>query len=116
MNCAKILKNTDNEVQVRLLVKVTVGEEKNKRDATEGAIDVLSDPVKSAQEDFKQFIDADSQKKTLSKIFVLLLNTKINTLEKIKKILLRIGTHFFYQNNILQNNYFLEKALTQRSS
>ena len=87
MTCAKILKNTDNEAQVRLLLKVTVGEEKNKRDATEGAIDVLSNPVKSAQEDFKQFIDADSQKKTLSKIFVLLLNTKIDTVEKIKKIL-----------------------------
>ena len=86
--CKKI-KNADHGAQAELLAKITdeieqfVREENGSSDATDGAFDVLSNLVKSVQEDFEELIDADSVKK----IYKLLINTNVNTIDKIKRIL-----------------------------
>ena len=42
-----------------------ITEENNNSDLTDGTFEALSDIVESAQEDFKEFIDADRDKKSL---------------------------------------------------
>ena len=42
-----------------------ITEENNNNDLTDGTFEALSDIVESAQEDFKDFIDADRDKKSL---------------------------------------------------
>ena len=53
--------------------------------------DLLSPISDSAQEEFDELISGDSDKdrflRALSRIFALLLNTKVDTAEKVKKIL-----------------------------
>ena len=71
-------------------------------DSTDGVFDLLENLTNRLQEDFDNLIGEDNDKKrfvkTLKQIFVLLLNTKVYTGDKIKRILriaietrLRIG-------------------------
>ena len=61
------------------------------QDSTDGVFDLLSSISDSIQEWFDQFFRGDNDKKrflwALSRIFALLLNTKVDTAEKVKKIL-----------------------------
>ena len=72
-------------------VEAYLSRESNNEDSTEGIFDPLSSIFDSVQEEFVKFISRDSDKKrflrALSRIFVLLLNIKVNTAEKIKRIL-----------------------------
>ena len=65
--------------------------ESNNEDSTDGIFEFLSSISDSVQEEFDELISGDSDKKrflrALSRIFALLLNTKVNTAEKIKRIL-----------------------------
>ena len=58
-------------------------------DSTEGIFDFLSHISNSVQEEFDKLLSRDSNKfvKAMSKIFALLLNTKVDTAEKIKRII-----------------------------
>ena len=73
-------------------------EENGKSDTTERDFDVLSGLLEFLQEDVEELIEADSDKKKfmkgLSKIFQLLLNTNVSTIDKIKMILNIINTRF----------------------
>ena len=95
--CEK-LKDADHEAQGGLLVKITnevegkfIREENNNSDSTDGAFNALSDIAQSAQEDFDELIDVGSDKekfiKALPQTFALLLNTNVNSVEKIKRII-----------------------------
>ena len=61
----------------------------NDMDSTEGIFDFLSHISNSVQEEFDKLLSRDSNKfvKAMSKIFALLLNTKVDTDEKIKRII-----------------------------
>ena len=61
----------------------------NDMDSTEGIFDFLSHISNSVQEEFDKLLSRDSNKfvKAMSKIFALLLNTKVDTAEKIKRII-----------------------------
>ena len=65
--------------------------ENENRDSTDGIFDVLGETADFVQEDFEELVEISSDKKhvirALTKIFTLLLNTKVDTVEKIKKIL-----------------------------
>ena len=60
-------------------------------DSTEGVFDLLENLTNRLQEDFDDLIGQDTDKKrfvkALTKIFALLLNTKVDTAGKIKRIL-----------------------------
>ena len=60
-------------------------------DLTKGVLEVLTSLSKQVQEEFDELLSEDTNKKrflkSLSKIFALLLNTKVTTAEKIKKII-----------------------------
>ena len=64
-------------------------EESDDADSTDGVFDFLISLADQVQEEFEELLDSNSDKKrflrTLSKIFALLLNTKVDTAEKIKK-------------------------------
>ena len=66
-------------------------EESDDADSTDGVSDFLTLLADQVQGEFEEFLDDNSNKKrfirALSKIFALLLNTKVDTAEKIKKIL-----------------------------
>ena len=66
-------------------------EESDYADSTDGVSDFLTLLADQVQGEFEEFLDDNSNKKrfirALSKIFALLLNTKVDTAEKIKKIL-----------------------------
>ena len=68
-----------------------LGRESDDADSTDDVLDFLTSLAIEVQEEFEELLDNDSNKKrflrSLSKIFALLLNTKVNTAEKIKKIL-----------------------------
>ena len=63
----------------------------NDADLTDGVIDFLENLTSCRQEDFDGLIGEDTDKKyfvkALARIFVLLLNTKVDTVDKIKRIL-----------------------------
>ena len=65
--------------------------ESNDKDSTDNIFDLLLSIFDSVQEEFDELVSGDSDKKrflrALSRIFALLLNTKVNTAEKIKRIL-----------------------------
>ena len=65
--------------------------ESGDQDSTDGIFDLLSSISDSVQEEFVELISGDSNKKhflqALSRMFVLLINTKVVTAEKIKRIL-----------------------------
>ena len=64
--------------------------EDENRDSTDGVFDVLGEIADSLQEDFEELLGISSNEKhfirALTKIFTLLLNTKVDTVDKIKKI------------------------------
>ena len=65
--------------------------ESGDQDSTDGIFDLLSSISDSVQEEFVELISGDSNKKhflqALSRMFALLINTKVDTAEKIKRIL-----------------------------
>ena len=65
--------------------------ESDDQDSTDGIFDLLSSISDSVQEEFDELISGDSKKKhflqVLSRMFALLINTKVDTAEKIKRIL-----------------------------
>lgn len=60
-------------------------------DLTDGIVEALSAISEQIQEEFDELLGGDTDKKlflkSLSKIFALLLNTKVTTAEKIEKII-----------------------------
>ena len=71
-------------------VEAYLSRESNNEDSTEGIFDPLLSIFDSVQEEFDNLISSESDKKrflrTLSRIFALLLNIKVDTAEKIKRI------------------------------
>ena len=65
--------------------------ESGDQDSTDGIFDLLSSISDSVQEEFVELISGDSNKKhflqALSRMFALLINTKVVTAENIKRIL-----------------------------
>ena len=61
--------------------------ENENRDSTDGVLDVIREIANSVQEDFEEFVGTSYDKKhfirALTKIFTLLLNTKVDTVEKV---------------------------------
>ena len=84
-------------------------------DLTDGVFDFLTTLANQVQEEFDEILDGDSNKKrfrrALSKIFTLLLITKVDTAKKIKKIL-KIGIETVIYNMI--RTKFTEKRLPEK--
>ena len=86
----------DESSQVKILEEITaaiaafVRSENNNNDATDGIFYTLGETAESSQEDFEQMVRISNDKKTfvraLAKMFTLLLNTKVGTVNKIKQI------------------------------
>ena len=72
-------------------LEVYLARESDDADSTDGVLDFLTSLSVEVQEEFEELLDNDSNKnrflRALSKIFALLLKIKVNTAEKIKKIL-----------------------------
>ena len=68
-----------------------MSKENNDKGSTDEIFDVLSQISDSAREEFDELLSRDNDKKlfirALSKIVALLLNTKLDTAEKIKQII-----------------------------
>ena len=68
-----------------------MSKENNDKDSTDKIFDVLSQISDSAREEFDELLSRDNDKKifirALSKIVALLLNTKLDTAQKIKQII-----------------------------
>ena len=68
-----------------------MSKENNDKDSTDEIFDVLSQISDSAREEFDELLSRDNDKKlfirALSKIVALLLNTKLDTAEKVKQII-----------------------------
>ena len=66
-----------------------VRSENNDNDATDGIFDTLGKITESVQKDFEELVRISNDKKTfvraLAKIFMLLLNTNVDTVDKVKK-------------------------------
>ena len=85
---------SDKESQVLLFEKINKEiesffvEENNSSDLTDGVFDLLSRLSDSVQKEFEELLSDDSDKKKICrgtvKKLALLLNTKVNTAEKIK--------------------------------
>ena len=84
-NKVQILEEINRELEAYL------ARECNDQDLKDGVFDLLSSISDSVQEEFDELISGDSDKKhflqALSRISALLLNTKIQKAEKIKRIL-----------------------------
>ena len=85
---------TDNTLifeEITRKLEVYLLEESNDADSTDGVFDFLTSLADQVQEEFEELLDGKRDKKrflrALPKIFALLLNTKVDTGEKIKKIL-----------------------------
>ena len=77
--------------EIREEVEEYLLEESNDADSTDGFFDFLSTLSDKIQEEFDELLDSNTDKKrflrTLTQIFVLHLSTKVDTPEKIKRIL-----------------------------
>ena len=66
-------------------------EESDDKDTTDGILDVITGLSETVTGEFEDLLEGDDDKKrflkSLSKIFALLLNTKVGTADKIKKII-----------------------------
>ena len=66
-------------------------EESDDKDTTNGILDVITGLSETVTGEFEDLLEGDDDKKrflkSLSKIFALLLNTKVGTADKIKKII-----------------------------
>lgn len=91
-----ICENVDHNEQVKLLEQITaeiaayIRQENNDNDYTDSAFDLLSNLAESAVEDFEELIGVDRTEKvysSTSKIFALLLNTNVSSVQKIKRII-----------------------------
>ena len=85
---------TDNTLifeEITREIEAYLSRENDDVDSTDGVFDFLSSLADQVQGEFEELLDGDSDKKrflrALSKIFALLLNTKVDTAEKIKKTL-----------------------------
>ena len=84
---------TDNALifeEITRKLEVYLLEESNDADSIDGVFDFLTSLAHQVQEEFEELLDGKSDKKLFLralKIFALLLNTKVDTGEKIKKIL-----------------------------
>ena len=82
---AELLEKINKELEVFLST------ETNEADKTDWIFDLLRDLSDSVQEEFEELVAGSSDKKrfirALSRIFALLLNTKVDTTKKIKRIL-----------------------------
>ena len=86
---------SDTKDQVRLFEEINkeleafLTKETNDNEATDGIFQFLSTISDSVQEEFDKVVSGDSHKKrflkALSRIFALLLNTKVDTVEKLNK-------------------------------
>ena len=85
--------NTKNQTilfeEINRELEAFLTKESNDKDVTDGVLDLLSTISDSVQEEFEELIDGESDTirfvRTLSKIFALLLNTKVDTAKKLKK-------------------------------
>ena len=84
---------TDNTLIVKELTKeleAFLARESDNKDSTDGVFDLLPSILDLVQEEFDEIISGDSHRKrflqALSRIFTLLVNTKVDTAEKIKII------------------------------
>ena len=72
-------------------LKTYLLEQQVKEDSADGAFDFLDNLTKRLQEDFDKIVRENSDKKSfiksLTRVCALLLNTKVDTVGKIKKIL-----------------------------
>ena len=77
--------------EITIELKVYLSRKCNNEDSTDGIFDPLSSISDLVQEEFNELISGDNDKKhflrVLSRIFTLLLNTKVDPAEKIKRIL-----------------------------
>ena len=84
-NSALIFEKITKELEAYL------SRESNDEDSTDGIFDPLSSISDSVPEELDELISGDTDKKrflwALSRIFALLLNTKVDTAEKIKRVL-----------------------------
>ena len=82
---AELLEKINKELDVLLSAETNVVDEADRN------FDLLRDLSDSVQEEFEELVAGDSDKKclirALSRIFTLLLNLKVNTAEKVKRIL-----------------------------
>ena len=88
---------SDKESQAPLLEEINkeieafLAEKNNSSDSTDGVFDFLSLLSDSVQEKFDDPLSSDNDKKrfvkALSRIFALLLNTKVDTAERTKRII-----------------------------
>ena len=85
---------TDNTLifeEITRELEAYLSRESDNADSTDGVFDFLTSLADQVQGEFEELIDGDSNKKhflrALSKTFALLLNTKVDSAEKIKKIL-----------------------------
>ena len=87
----------DKVSQARLFEEINkeleafLSKENNDTDSTDGIFYLLSQISNSLQEEFDELLSGDSDRmrfvKALLKIFTLLLNTRVDTAEKIKRII-----------------------------
>ena len=87
----------DKVSQARLFEEINkeleafLSKENNDTDSTDGIFSLLSQISNSLQEEFDELLSGDSDRmrfvKALLKIFTLLLNTRVDTAEKIKRII-----------------------------
>ena len=89
--------DTDNILifeEITRELETYLARESDDADSTDGVFDFLTTLADQVQEEFEELLDGESDKKSflqaLSKIFALLLNTKVGTAEKIKKKSLRL--------------------------
>ena len=86
--------NTENQAilfeEINRELEAFLTKESNDKDVTHGFLDLLSTISDSVQEEFEELVGGNSDRKrfvrALSKIFTLLLNMKVDTAEKIKRI------------------------------
>ena len=84
INDPYIFENITDELEEFILDEVEA-------DAEDGFFDIVDDLTNKLQEDYEELIGEDSDKKrfirSLTRVFALLLNTKVDTVDEIKKIL-----------------------------
>ena len=88
---------SDKESQAQLFeeikkeLEVFLSKKNNDTDSTDSIFDFLSQISNSIQEEFDELLSGESVKKrfikAMSKIFALLLNTRVDTADKIKRII-----------------------------
>ena len=85
------LENAQLFEEITRLISEHVKFEDEGKDSTGGLLNVLSDIADSVRKEFEELVGISNDKRhyitVLTKIFTLLLNTNVDTVEKIKRIL-----------------------------